>query len=85
MAGIALKSQCDFVSIMVPPEVSLKEKNVRQKKDVNFNSIFQHPLFKAFFNYMTKIDISMSLFIAAINLCCLHSGFQVNLLFFRRI
>ena len=34
MAGIALKSQCDFVSIMVPPEVSLKEKNVRQKKNV---------------------------------------------------
>ena len=34
MAGIALKSQCDFVSIMIPPEVSLKEKNVRQKKDV---------------------------------------------------
>ena len=34
MAGIALKSQCDFVSVMVPPEVSLKEKNVRQKKDV---------------------------------------------------
>ena len=34
MAGIALKGQCDFVSIMVPPEVSLKEKNVRQKKNV---------------------------------------------------
>ena len=33
MAWIALKGQCDFVSIMVPPEVSLKEKNVRQKKN----------------------------------------------------
>ena len=26
MAGIALKGQCDLVSIMVPPEVPLKEK-----------------------------------------------------------
>ena len=25
MAGIALKGQCDLVSIMVPPEVSMKE------------------------------------------------------------
>ena len=32
MAGIALKGQCDFVSIMVPPDVSLKEKNVRRKE-----------------------------------------------------
>ena len=31
MARIALKGQCDFVSIMVP-EVSLKEKNVRRKE-----------------------------------------------------
>ena len=34
MAGIALKGQCDFVSIMVSPEVSLKEKNIRRKKNV---------------------------------------------------
>ena len=26
MAGIALKDQCDFASIIFPPEVSLKEK-----------------------------------------------------------
>ena len=26
MAGIALKGQCDLVSIMVPPEMSLKGK-----------------------------------------------------------
>ena len=25
MAGIALKGQCDLVSIMVPPKVSIKE------------------------------------------------------------
>ena len=33
MAGIALKGQCDFVSIMVPPEVSLKKEKVRQKEN----------------------------------------------------
>ena len=32
MAGIALNCQCHFVSIMVPPELSLKEKNVRRKE-----------------------------------------------------
>ena len=35
MAGIALNCQCDFVSIMVSPEVSLKEKNVRQKNVIS--------------------------------------------------
>ena len=35
MAGIALKGQCDFVSIMVPPEVSLKEKNVPKKSVIS--------------------------------------------------
>ena len=34
MAGITLKGQCDFVSIIVPPEVSLKEKNVRRKEKI---------------------------------------------------
>ena len=32
MAGIALKGQCDFVSIIVPPEVSLKEKCLAYEK-----------------------------------------------------
>ena len=31
MAGIALKGQCDFVSIMVPPEVLLKRKMFEEK------------------------------------------------------
>ena len=32
MAGIALKGQCDFVSIMVPPKMSRKEKCSRKRK-----------------------------------------------------
>ena len=35
MVGIALKGQCDFVYIMVPPEVSLKEKCSSEKNRVN--------------------------------------------------
>ena len=34
MAGIALKGHCDLVSIMVPPEVSLKEKCLRKRKNI---------------------------------------------------
>ena len=34
MAGIALKGQCDFVSIMVPPEVSFIEKNAPGKQKI---------------------------------------------------
>lgn len=31
MTGMALKGQCNLLSIMVPPEISLKEKLSRKK------------------------------------------------------
>ena len=31
MAGMALKGHCNFVSVMIPPEVSLIEKCSQQK------------------------------------------------------
>ena len=37
MAGIALKGQCDFVSIMVPPKASIKEKFQIEGKKILVN------------------------------------------------
>ena len=42
MAGIALKGQCDLVSIMVPPNVSIKEKVCIQGMKITSHSAKSH-------------------------------------------
>ena len=42
MAGIALKGQCDFVSVMVPPGVQLKRKKKEKFSRREVNVFMEH-------------------------------------------